>query len=340
MKRYIVSARGCTRLLCIIIAMLTPTIIQAGLSNAERTQLNQLFTILNINLPNNDDKTIIETAKESWGRKEGVERWQMKEVTVSEDGKQKVIDILKTMGFINEIEPKHQHYDHVLILGATAPRMEKRLNYFISLIHKKKIMSFNELAFLVGARPLNTGSDQITVLKNKMADAGLETNHLIMTESGAAATLWAIASQDKSKPLPDILKKIVPEFVNTPMKPPAEGSGEPQRPNTEDTLKRWLESKLQKASTAEKKPKVLAISNQPHALYQLEVVKRELEKYFEVDIAADTASSPNDDQKVEVVQYLNALTLWLQNRADLQEEFKNKEKEEATAKQAATTPGT
>lgn len=219
--------------------------------------LSQLGLALNI--PQETD-FIAETQKQ-WLRQPGQERWDLTEL--SPEQKQFVLSWAKEQGLFAPWKPTCKQYDKALILGATTPRMQMRLNHLKQLWIEG--VRFNAVVWLTGERPLDQRVDNLT---------GRCRN-----ESEAAHLLW------EETQLPDEMRNLPVTFIAEPMhiKGPAL-----KRPNTEDTILAWLKTNPQPCSA-------LFISDQPFCGYQFAVIKKCLPLSFQFDVAgqgADPTSLP------------------------------------------------
>ncbi|WP_062267391.1 hypothetical protein [Endozoicomonas arenosclerae] len=239
------------------------------------------------------------SASQLWRRKPGQERWEMQDLALTDDKHQVVMNSLRELNLVDELLPSSDHFEYTLLLGATVPRMERRLKHLARLWGEG--VRFNKIVFLVGQRPLNDGIDKIDTLiassigkqaKGERAEAARP-----ITETEGARQLF------EAMDLPEAMKALPIEFIDSPR---VWKNQHWQRANTRDTLIHWMEA-------TPKPGRTLVISDQPHAQYQLEVVKQEIPEAFEPEVAAQSA-----DPDTRVILYLDALALWLHN---LQQRF-------------------
>lgn len=212
-----------------------------------------------LNLPKDAD-IIVETQKR-WLRKPGQERWELSELSIEQ--RMFVLDWAQKQGLFAPWKPLHKTYDKALILGATTPRMQMRLDYLKELWLEG--MRFSEIVWLTGDRPLDKRVDNLT----ERCD----------NESEAARILWEETN------IPEEMRNLPVVFIAVPMKP--QGSSL-KRPNTEDTIFAWLQTDPQPCTT-------LFVSDQPFCGYQFAVIKACLPESFSFDLVGqgvDPTSHP------------------------------------------------
>jgi hypothetical protein len=187
--------------------------------------------------------SIVDATQKSWIRPAGKERWEIDSTQfVSSDEVWKLIDDLQLRA---EVKPAQTQYDYVLLMGATAMRMQLRLRYFEQLVAQG--IAFEKLVILVGQRALTDEEKEFLKQNYNISD--------VQTESDAARVIVQNLSDT-------IQKKL--QFISVPML--ADGKGGMRRPTTADTVNAWLETIVQPGSC-------LAISNQPFVAYQHSVIR-------------------------------------------------------------------
>ena len=148
--------------------------------------------------------------------------------------------------------PSSKEYDAILILGATAPAMVRRLNF---AQHLKTKTFF----FLVGDRPLS--DDVEDVWKKRLANLNRP-----QTEAEAARLI----AEDNGI--------ITVKIIATPMITTASGTRRPTTADTFDIFKSQI--------TLPAKGNILVISSQPFVHYQQEVVLTHLNpQQYTIDVA-------------------------------------------------------
>jgi hypothetical protein len=203
------------------------------------------------------DANLVEETQKRWLRRSGTERWEQTEISAEQ--RQQVLSWGQKQGFFSDWLPSQPSYDSALILGATTVHMQMRLGYLVKLWEKGT--RFKEVVWLTGDRPLDKRVDGLT---DRCAN-----------ESEASHILWEEAK------LPEEMRALPVRFVAVPMK------GE-KRPNTEDTIVAWLETKPSAQKT-------LFVSDQPFCGYQFAVVKGCLPDAIDFDLVgkgADPSSHP------------------------------------------------
>lgn len=254
--------------------------------NALLSSLDMLLTELSI--PHDSTLESIISTSQIWRRTPGQERWELPELNISKDQKDRAFELLEKLGLITSAEPSNKQYDYALLLGATVPRMKRRL-YYLAYWWDQGVR-FRCLIFLVGQRPLYPGFDDLDILASKAANKSLDPYPF--TETEAAIMLHQLA------PMPEAMRAVPVEFVDTPRN---WRDGFWHRANTRDTIKYWVKAEPLPGTA-------LIISDQPHGAYQKEVARQELPTGFSVDLAAGPA-----DPETTLPVYLDALALWLHN---------------------------
>lgn len=176
-------------------------------------------------------------------------------------------------GIYSSWTPVCNRYDKALILGTTVPLMQKRLNYLKDLWNQG--IRFSEIVWLTGERPLDPQMD------------GHSEHYTNETE--AAKWIW------KDSDLPQEMHQIPTVFISVPMK----GN---LRPNTEDTIIAWLNTKP-KPCTA------LFISDQPFNGYQFAVVKTSLPDAIPFDLAGPGVNPQSHPSAAAIT--LDTIARWM-----------------------------
>ena len=259
---------------------------------ADRQELvKQLDNLLDtFNIPHKSDFSSMIDATQRWRRTPGQERWQLPDININDQTKAKVTALLKSIGVIDELKPSQQEFDYVLLLGATIPRMQKRLEHLARLWQSG--VRYKQLVFLTGQRPLTPEIDKVDELIARTSGHLATKDSRPATESEAAVMLF------QSTPLMPEMRARPVIFIDSPRH---WSQTYWQRPNTRDTLKTWLRQNPETGS-------VLVMSEQPSAHYQQEVVRQELPETFNVQIAAQAAA-----EETRLAILLDALALWLHN---------------------------
>ena len=251
----------------------------------------ELDSLLNtLKIPHNQDLNNMIDASQVWRRAHDQERWQLKDLNIDQKTHDKALAHLERLDLIKEIKPLHSTYDYALLLGATVPRMQKRLNHLVNLWETGT--RFHKIIFLVGIRPLVPEVDKIQQLTITTVGNAPHKDAFPITELEGAEMIF------HSTPMPEAMRQLPVEYISTPRR--WEGNRW-QRANTRETTKTW--SKTNPASGS-----ALVMSEQPSAHYQMEVIRQELSAGFTVDLAARPAAPDT-----RLVILLDALALWLHN---------------------------
>jgi hypothetical protein len=218
---------------------------------------------------------IVKETQKHWIRSKNKERWEISELNSNQGSL--VFDWAENHSLFEAWEPCATSYDVALILGATTPSMEHRLDYLKSLWAGGT--RFEEVVWLTGERPLDQNVDQFT--------------DICSTESEASKVIWEKAD------LPDEMRKLPVTFVSTQMKT---NENKPSRPNTKDTLISWLE-------TCHKPCKALFVSHQPFCGYQFAVINNTLPETFLFDVVGP-ACDKNKNKRLAAIT-LDSLARWI-----------------------------
>ncbi|WP_062267393.1 hypothetical protein [Endozoicomonas arenosclerae] len=269
--------------------------VQANHPALSQQQLETLSALLTAtDTPHQKEFNSMVEATQQWRRRPDQERWEVKDLKLSQEQRKKVFNYLEALGLINESRPEKQQFDYALVLGGTAPRMSARLQHLIKLWHEG--VRFNHIIFLSGQRPTLDDIDQTELLVAKVigSDASEDRKRKARpaTEKEAAEMVYM------SSNMPEAMRKLKVTFFSTDRFWEVDRW---QRGNTRDSIKNWVSSHPKPGSA-------LIVSNQPHLFYQQEVIRQELPKGFVTEATAQ-ASGAND----QLIMYLDAMALWLHN---------------------------
>lgn len=216
---------------------------------------------------------IANAIQKAWLRKPGQERWNIRKVNAEDE--QYVLSIFDQLGMLQEIKPRKNYYDYVLVLGSTLGGFKKRLNYLVTLFEEG--IRFGVIYYLSGDRPLDPKVDNQDILK------AMQRTNEQLPKNESEMVRFVVEHTNFS----DSFSKIPVYYVKCPMK-------KEERPNTGDTILKWLDLQPQPGAA-------LVISNQPYINYQDKVVRKYLENGFEVE----TVGSKSNTKKIEL--YLEQL---------------------------------
>lgn len=199
-----------------------------------------------------------------WMRKDGCERWHIADTNL--ENKSGFFDVFHKLHLIDEIAPKHQHYDYLVLMGAAYGRITSRLQYAIQLW--KQGIRFDKVVILSGARALT--DTELTALHK---DYNVKDTDLVpVTEAELMQFVYS------TMPMPAEMRQIAVTLIDAPMK--KNQSGILVRPTTGDTVIEWMKLKPAAGSC-------LVISNQPYVGYQDSVAKALLPHDFIVETVGE-----------------------------------------------------
>lgn len=213
--------------------------------------------------------SIVKETQKSWLRPAGLERWQLPN-TFSQETIDCIAPHLERIGLIHEIMPSQKQYTYALFMGATLKTVIKRLAYLIK--QWKEGLRFNHLVILTGQRDL---------IPKESIDVVLNSPLINVINPEALKELWKSVKTETdmiqaiiTHALPiTILQDICVTVVDAPKKQLSDGTW--RRPTTADTVICWLMNNPTPGPC-------IAISNQPHILYQQSVLKTILPVSFDV----------------------------------------------------------
>jgi hypothetical protein len=257
---------------------------QALLNILQATNIKHDGTLFNI---------FTETQK-WWLRPSGQERWENQ--TVFTFNHNNVSQLFEDLALVHEIEPSNQHYNYVILLGATVESVRNRLAYLITLWNNG--VRFDSIIILTGQRPLDpTIESPELLLHNNSTTFPCKPNWQFNGQLPRTETEMIKLVFDQAD-IPTELKNIPVYFIDTPMQ--LTENGALRRPNTLDTIKEWL--KLYNPPTGS----ILAISNQPFVGYQDAVLRYYLPKSFVIEtVGSDCLTNQNS------TTMLDSLARWI-----------------------------
>lgn len=154
-----------------------------------------------------------------FARKIGQERWQQTLPEWMRHNQSNIKNILTQLKFTTDKKPRRQEYDLMVVLGATAPTMQKRLVYSKTLIEQNESpIKIKELLLLTGERTATSAGDTEEHIKQTAHAQNISINQLqeqhLMRElykkckgNGKFSTIPAIflnAFKSTSKPRADL----------------------------------------------------------------------------------------------------------------------------------------
>ena len=224
----------------------------------------------------------------------GRERWEVGEIPWIANNEMKILNDLRTLGFVDEIKPKFKKFDAVCVLGAAKTSMIFRMNYLCDLI-ANKIISTPRIILVSGERYVTERVDGTVEELQQISDFFKIPDWKKLTEARLLEYLYAQSPLNNNKKI----EKIV---IDTP-------AGLLPRPTTKTTLedlKKWLRKHPEIR-------KILFISNQPYVLYQREIVRTILNsqpqmigKKIKIDIAGPAVQTSPFPKAQAIVEGLGS----------------------------------
>jgi hypothetical protein len=209
--------------------------------------LRQLLDIFDLS-DQNDLQSIVEATQKHW-LQTGKERWEF--AKRDEDKRDLLVPIFKDLKMIDTIDACSANYDYALIYGATYSSVIKRMRHLVSQF--KRGVRFKQVILLTGQRYLKFNEKE---------------KHLpYQTETEMMLSLW------KTMAMPEEIRSLPFLLVDTPQQ---NRNGNWVRPNTEDTLIKWLKTNPTPGSC-------LFVSNQPYTGYQDAVARCALPDAFSIE---------------------------------------------------------
>jgi hypothetical protein len=233
-------------------------------------------------------KSIVDATQKQWLRPAGTERWELVD-TMSAETIEQVKPLFKELGFIDEVRPSKKHYTYALLLGSRESNFIHRLAYLID--NWNKGMRFDQLVLLAGQRDL---------MEEETLDVVLQSDAIVISDHEELKSKWSSVKTEKDM-MQEILaqcvlpkemrEKTVITVVDAPKKLVA---GKLVRPTTGDTVNAWMEKNPAPGSC-------VAISSQPHVLYQQAVLASLLPKNFSVETIGRQGKSPKIAEVLDAV---------------------------------------
>ncbi|HSW86102.1 MAG TPA: hypothetical protein VLG49_01225 [Rhabdochlamydiaceae bacterium] len=226
--------------------------------------------------------SIIKATQKQW-LQSGKERWEFDPVFVKDESK--TLAYLKAIGCIDSIRPKKKFYDYVCLQGATARRVQARLEFLVEEWNQG--LRFKHLVVLTGKRRL---------------DPRIET-----FPDGIEYETDMIRFLFETSDLPEEIRHIPLEIVDAPAIQLE--NGKMRRPGRKETIVEWLKGHPKPGTC-------LMICNQPYIGYQDAVCRTELPPNFVIETVG-----PEADQDTTFAQYLDNLARWLYTERNLKIDF-------------------
>lgn len=238
-------------------------------------------------------KSIVEETQKAWLRPAGTERWELVDKLPAETIKH-INPLFEELGLVKEVQPQEKHYSYALLLGARMSTFIQRLAYLID--NWNQGLRFDELVVLAGQRDL---------MSEETLDIVLRSDAIVIADHEKLKTKWQSVKTEKDMmqeilaecTLPkEMRERVIITVVDAPKKLV---DGTLVRPTTGDTVNAWMEKHPEPGSC-------IAISSQPHVLYQQAVIATLLPKDFNVETIGRRAKD-----SVKIAEILDALARFL-----------------------------
>lgn len=238
---------------------------------------------------NTDDIDSVHAALESRWTRGKKEIWELPDLELSDKGY--VWSLLQEIGVIDEVQPKKQTYEYGVVLGAVCGLMKKRLTVLNN--HFKNGVRFNQILLKASERPLDPVVEDEAAIVRQLADTpklSIPAGAVLPKTEGEALLFYF-----EHMELEPELKKLPVMVISAQMHEKAEGS---TRPNTIDSLNKWLQTSPKPGTT-------LLVSSQPYVPYQGSVYRKLLPDAFEIDCVGDVCHP-----KFQMMKILGAVYAW------------------------------
>lgn len=239
-------------------------------------------------------ESIVQATQRVWLRPAGTERWQLTDSFPSETVEQ-MIPLFELLSLTGEIKPHKTHYAYALLLGARLKTVIKRVAYLIDQWNRG--VRFKTLVILAGQRDLDQEVEGLDILLNSPA--------VTMQDSQSLKACWQSVKTETEMMrtvldaclLPGSMRQDVQIVViDAPKKQRPDGTF--VRPNTADTIAQWLKGNPAPGCC-------LAISSQPHVLYQHSVLATLLPAEFDLEsVGAPTHVQSNVSEILDALARL------------------------------------
>jgi hypothetical protein len=249
----------------------------------------KLMELLNIDITG-DIEIDLQKIKTSWERTK--ERWDLKEIFQNE--KDRALEIFDELNILNEVYPKLNKYDHVIIIGATIPSVRSRLSFLKE--QSEKGIRFDSIVFLGGQRQLRASEIESLYDDNNpyisFKKDWKRSNTIPTTESEMMKIVF------EQSELPNEMRNVKIVFVDAPMIIENEKL---IRPGSKETINCWLK-------TSPKHGKCLVISNQPYVGFHEAIFKNAMPDDFVVEVIGKKANL-----NTIVPVFLDTIAKWASN---------------------------
>ena len=244
-------------------------------------------------------KSVVEGTQKAWLRPAGTERWELVD-TLTPEVVAKIKPLFDELMLTKEVPAQKGHYMYALLLGSRMANFIERLSYLIHVWNKG--LRFDELVVLAGQRDL---------MSEETLDLIMQSDMLKFADNEKLKSKWGSVKTEKDMMQVIIEESVLPETMREKIAvtvvdaPKKLVNDKLVRPTTGDTVNAWLAKKPVPGTC-------VAISSQPHVLYQQAVLSTLLPKDFQVETIGRQGKVP-----VKTAEILDALARFLyqeQNR--------------------------
>lgn len=271
-------------------------------SNSSRA-LMKVLKILDIE-HNSSLDSIVQSTQKAWLRPKDKERWQLDDSGL-EQIRQRLEPYLTELGLLREVRPTFECYKYALILGST---LSSTIGRIIFLVQQwRQGLRFETLVLLGCQRCLDHQFESLQYIFNDpyltQEEKDIVKAHWneIRTEMDMLQFLFFTMKATES-----MRKTVALVTINAPNKLNSDGSL--SRPSTRDTIDLWLACSPPDGTC-------LAISDQPHILYQQAVLASCLPPVLPVETVGPAIT--NDITLAETLDALARLLYQEKMRRDL-----------------------
>lgn len=226
---------------------------------------------------------------------------------------EEVFDLFRSIGDVDDVDPKENHYRYILLNGSTVQSMRHRIKALIHFVESKKLLITpeTEIIFLTGERDLfkEENEKQLMVSKPlKLNPQWEKPSKLPLTEDQAAEWIWNQAD------LPQSLRKCKITFVRAKKKEvvdPNTNKTVTKRPTTYDTIQTWV------VTYSPEPGNCLSVSDQPYVYYQQATIYGFLRKMglIEKGFSVDGAGTRKDSSSTYYKSFRDNIQIILDNFA-------------------------
>lgn len=239
---------------CKQVASLFPRVLDENLKAT--TLFSDLLELTHVSHNGTIDSIVAATQK-AWLRPAGKERYETEKKQF--DGAERMIELLKILGYVHSTLPLRQHYDRALVFGSLLGGILYRLDYLCQLWRQG--IRFKKVIFLGGKRtlvPEKENSDLLFADTSRLFKKNDATHRLQSDFPTSEDELMALLADAMVFPWEE--ESVAVEVVRAPALPGA------RRATTFDTIQAWLAHEPELDLTC------IAVSNQPHVAYQQAVL--------------------------------------------------------------------